>query len=107
MAIAHNAKGFDSQFMLNRAIQMKWKPELILNEFKIISMKFEHIIFIDSASYLPIPLRKLQETFGLSVTKSWYPYFFNKKTNLFYVGPFPDIAYFGANEMSLSERRIS
>jgi hypothetical protein len=31
VAIAHNAKAFDSQFILNRAIQMKWKPELILN----------------------------------------------------------------------------
>jgi hypothetical protein len=29
VAIAHNAKAFDSQFILNRAIQMKWKPELI------------------------------------------------------------------------------
>jgi len=31
MAIAHNAKAFDSQFILNRAIKMKWKIELILN----------------------------------------------------------------------------
>jgi len=43
VAIAHNAKGFDSQFILNRAILMKWKPEPILNGLKIISMKFEHI----------------------------------------------------------------
>jgi hypothetical protein len=31
VAIAHNAKAFDSQFILNRDIQMKWKPEQILN----------------------------------------------------------------------------
>ena len=43
---------------------MKWKPELILNGLKIICMKFEHMIFIDSASYLPMPLRKLPEALG-------------------------------------------
>jgi len=39
VAIAHNAKAFDSQFILNRAIQMKWKPELILDGLKIVGMK--------------------------------------------------------------------
>ena len=68
-------------------------------------MKFEHMIFIDSASYLPMPLRNLPEAFGLSVAKSWYPHFFNTKANLDYVGPFPDVTYFGADEMSQSERR--
>jgi hypothetical protein len=29
VAIAHNAKAFDCHFILNRAILMKWKPELI------------------------------------------------------------------------------
>jgi DNA polymerase III alpha subunit (gram-positive type) len=28
VAIAHNAKAFDSQFILKRAILMKWNPEL-------------------------------------------------------------------------------
>ena len=65
-------------------------------------MKIEHMLFIDSVSYLPMPLRKLPEAFGISVTKSWYPHYFNTKANLDYVGPFP---YFGADEMSLSERR--
>jgi len=35
VAIAHNAKAFDSQIILNRAIQMKWKPELILKGLKL------------------------------------------------------------------------
>jgi len=57
VAIAHNAKGFDSQFILNRAMLMKWKPELILNGLNIICMTFEYMVFIDSASYLPMTLR--------------------------------------------------
>jgi len=34
VATAQNARAFDSQFILNRAILMKWKPELILNGLK-------------------------------------------------------------------------
>jgi len=67
-------------------------------------MKLEHLLFIDSASYLPMPLRKLPEAFGHSVTKSWYPHYFNKKVHLEYLGPFPDISFFGAKEISQPAR---
>ena len=69
---------------------MKWKPELFLNGLKIVSKEIKHMLFIDSASYLPRPLRKLPEAFGLSVTKSRYPHYFNSKANLDDVGTFPD-----------------
>jgi G:T-mismatch repair DNA endonuclease (very short patch repair protein) len=52
-----------------------------------------------------MPLRKLSEAFGLSVSKSWFPHYFNTKANLDYVGPMPDIKYFGADEMSEGERK--
>ena len=105
MAIAHNAKAFDSQFILNRAIQMKWKPELILNGLKIVCMKIEHMLFIDSVTYLPTPLRKVPEAFGFHTNKSWYFHYFNKNTHMEYVGPISDVSYFGVDEMSVSERR--
>ena len=34
VALAHNTRALDSQFILNRAIQMKWKSELILKGLK-------------------------------------------------------------------------
>jgi hypothetical protein len=49
IAIALNVKAFDSQFILNRAVLLKWKPELILNGLKIVCMKIEHMTFLDSA----------------------------------------------------------
>jgi hypothetical protein len=52
-----------------------------------------------------MPLRKLPEAFGLSVSKSWFLHYFNTKANLDYVGPMPDIKYFGADEMSEGERK--
>ena len=73
VAIAHNAKAFDAQFILDRAILLKWTPELILNRLKIVSMKIHHIQFLDSITYMPMPLRKLPETFGLQASKSWFP----------------------------------
>jgi hypothetical protein len=104
VAIAHNAKAYDLHFILNRAILLKWQPELIMNGQKIMSMRLEHLHFLDSISYLPMPLRKLLQAFGLSATKSWYPHFFNTKENMDYVGPIPDISYYGADAMSDAER---
>ena len=45
-------------------------------------MKIEQMLFIDSVSYLPMALRKLNEAFGISETISWYPQYFNKKYEL-------------------------
>ena len=103
IGIAHNAKSFDGQFTLQRAILLKWRTELNLSGLKIICMRMEHLLFIDSISYLPMPLHKLPEAFGLSVRISWYPHYFNTKTNLNYVGPMPDVSQYGVDEMSMSE----
>jgi len=105
VAIAHNAKAFDLHFILNRAIMLKWKPELIMNGLKIMCMKVEHLVFIYSVSFLPCALRKLPEAFGLTTSKSWYPHYSNTGENLKYVGPIPDISYYGANEMREEERK--
>jgi hypothetical protein len=105
VAIVHNAKAFDSQFLLKRAILFKWNPQIILSGLKIISMKIQHLHFLDSISYLTMPLRKLSKAFGLSSKKSWFPHYFNTKANLDYVGPILDMGYFGADEMRKGERR--
>jgi hypothetical protein len=105
VVIAHKAKDFDLQFILNRTILLKWRPELIMNGMTILSMKMEHLTFLDSVSFIPCPLRKLPEAFGLSSSKSWYPHYFNTEENLDYVGSMPDVSYYGLDEMSDSERK--
>jgi len=72
VAIPHNAKSFDLHFILNRAVLLKWQPELIINGMKIKCMKMEHLFCLDSVSFLPFALRKLPDAFGLTATKSWY-----------------------------------
>jgi hypothetical protein len=76
-----------------------------MNGMKIMSMKFEHMTFLDSIRFLPLPLRKLPEAFGLTSSKSWFPHLFNTQAHLEYVGSIPDISYYGADEMSETERR--
>ena len=46
VAIAHNARGYDAQFILQRAIILKWKLEFTLNGAKIMCMRMEHLVFI-------------------------------------------------------------
>jgi hypothetical protein len=105
LAIVHNAKAFDSEFILKISILLKWNTKLILSCLKIVSMKMQHINFLGSISYLSMPLLKLLEVFGLSSQKSYLSHYFNTKTNLNYVGPIPDIKYFGADKMDEGKRK--
>ena len=105
VAIAHNARGFDKKFILQRTSLLKWRPEFNLSVLKIICTKMEHLLLIDSISYLPMPLRKLPEASGLSVRKSWYTHYFNTLANLNYVGLIRDVSQYGVAEMRASERR--
>lgn len=67
----------------------------------------ELLTFFDNGSFLPCALHKLTEAFGLTDSKSWYLCYFNKKENLDYGGPIPDIPYYGVNETNVSERNDS
>ena len=92
-------------FILNRTNHLKWKPELMMNGLKIMCMKMDHLVFLDSLSSLTCALRNLPEAFGLSTSKSWDTHYFNTEENLDYVGPIPDISYYGANENREEEKR--
>ena len=72
VTIAHNAKAFDVHFIFNRAKLLKCKPYLIMNGLNIVCMKMEQILFLDSVSFLPCPLRKLPASFRLMADKSFY-----------------------------------
>ena len=105
IAIAHNTRGFEAQFIRDRAILKKWTPKLILKGQKIICITIHHVTILDSISFLPMALRKLPEAFGLSATKSWYHHLFNTRANLNYVGSIPDMTQYGVAEMCESERK--
>ena len=107
VAITHNAKAFDSQFIIKGAILLKWNLQIILSELKIISMRMQHLHFLDSITYLPMLLRKSPKEFWLSPSKSWYPQYFNTNANLDYVDTIADIGYFAPDEMGREREGIS
>ncbi len=45
IVIAHNSKAFDLHYILNRAVFLKWSPELVMRGQKILKIKFEHEIY--------------------------------------------------------------
>ena len=88
-AIAHNAKAYDSYFLLNHLVSIGITPQVILNGGKIISLKTldPKIEVKDSLNFFQMSLSKLPKTFGLAeLKKGYFPHFFNKFQNAAYVG---------------------
>ena len=104
--IAHNAKGYDAQFIRNWCIENGMKPYCIYNGTKIMSIEVSSRSFIDSLNFVAAPLASFPKTFGLTeLKKGYFPHYFNKKHNQNYVGPIPSKKHFGYDRMSSSGRK--
>ena len=106
--IAHNAKSFDAQFILRYCVQNGIKPFCIYNGTKIMYMQIEDykIRFIDSINFIQSRLADFPKTFGLSeMKKGYFPHYFNTPKNQDYVGPIPDINYYGSDQMMHDDRK--
>ena len=80
----------------------------ILNGAKIMSMELTEaeIKFRDSLNFLPMPLKALPKTFGLTeLKKSYFPHFFNWKENQNYVGPPPPVGNYDPDGMTAKQRQ--
>ena len=104
VAIAHNAKSFDSQFLLNHTIKRKLTPNILFNGTKIICMRVQHFLFMDSLNFLPMALRNFPKAFGLHAQRGFYPHYFNTMAKLTYVGEYPEVSYYGVDTMKGQER---
>jgi G:T-mismatch repair DNA endonuclease (very short patch repair protein) len=105
-AIAHNSSGYDAQFIAQHCFKHGEKPQkMIVNGTKITYMTVRNIRFVDSYLFLPMPLSKFPEAFGLSsVKKGDFPHFFNRKANWNYIGPIPPFDSYGADSKSPKEK---
>ena len=66
------------------------------------------IKFRDSLNFLPMPLKALAKTFGLTeLKKGYFPHFFNRKENQCYVGPLTPIENYDPDAMNTKEREES
>ena len=99
-AIAHNAKSFDSIFILGWLLQNRPTADLsiIRNGQKIMQLLVRdyNIRIIDSINWFGMGLDKLAKTFGLDTSefsKGTFPHLFNRTENWQYEGSIPDLKY--------------
>lgn len=107
--IAHNLQGFDGQFILGWLLEQGLKPTVIPNGSKFLSIKVKalNISFIDSFSFLPMPLSRLPESFGIKeLCKGYFPHLFNRPENQNYCGPIPDSKFYAPESMSEENRNF-
>lgn len=71
----------------------------------VITIKCLGIRVIDSFNFLPMPLSRMPQCFGIAeLAKGFFPHHFNTFENQAYVGPLPDIKYYTPEMMSSSVR---
>ena len=64
------------------------------------------IKFRDSLNFLPVPLKALPKTFGLTdLKKGCFPHFFNRKENQNYIGLLPPLEDYDPDSMNTKERQ--
>jgi hypothetical protein len=104
--LAHNSKSFDCFPILECLINRhSIRPDKIMyNGSKIMYMHISK--FLDSLNFLPMKVAKIPDAFGLEeLRKGYFPHLFNTRENQTYVGPYPDLHYYGYDYMTTSERK--
>ena len=107
--VAHNAKGYDAQFIKAWCAQQRVAFDYVPNGHKIMELRLPalKIRIIDSANFVPVPLSRFPAMFGLpAMRKGVYPYEFNQQQYWTYCGPLPALAWFlpGGRRASLPYR---
>lgn len=105
VAIAHNGKGYDFQFIRSWCTRNHREIDVISNGLKIMKMVdlTSGIVFLDSLNFLPMPLAAFTKTFGLGesvdghvLKKGYFPHFANTPLNVAtWIGDVPAKKYFG------------
>ena len=107
--IVHNASGFDDYILLEYMVKNQIAPELTIRGSKVILM-YDRVYkqrWIDSFSFLPMRLSKIPAALGFEdMMKGYFPHKFNMVGNKKYVGPYPELYYYGYDSMIDSEKTI-
>ena len=99
--VFHNFKGFDSVFIVNELYrQQREVVEQLTVGAKVLSFRSGALKFIDSLSFLPMPLASFTSTFNLTeMKKGFFPHLFNTPDNQNYEGRIPDIEFYDPDGM--------
>ena len=99
--VFHNLKGFDSVFLLNELYkQQRDVTQQLTVGAKVLSFRSGPLKFIDSLSFLPMPLASFSSTFNLTeMKKGFFPHLFNIPAHQNYEGRIPDIEFYDPDSM--------
>ena len=106
-AIAHNSSSYDGVFLLNYLVnETHSQVSTLYRGTKILSLTVPEydIQIIDSLCFFPFSLKNLGKSFGLSIEKGDFPHKFNRFENFNYVGKYPDVSFYGIDEMKEKDR---
>ena len=106
LVVFHNLKGFDGMFILHELYQQQREvADQLTVGAKVLSFKSGPLKFIDSLSFLPMPLASFPSTFNLTeLKKGFFPHLFNTPDNQQYVGRIPDLEFYDPDGMMAKKK---
>ncbi|EFP13206.1 hypothetical protein CRE_08476 [Caenorhabditis remanei] len=104
--IAHNASGYDGQFILKSFISRnKARPAVIMAGTKVISLKYKGVKLIDSLKYLTMSLAAVGKAFRIPTENGDFPVKFIKREKFDYVGDIPEDKFYNLEHKSITVRQ--
>ena len=105
--IAHNFGEYDSYFVLKGLTDEGICPVIIPRGGRILSLSLpgREIKFLDSYLFVPLPLRKLPDCFGIPTQKKGgFPHLMKRPEFQDYNGSMPPMHLWNPKQMSLKQR---
>ncbi|EFO90338.1 hypothetical protein CRE_29165 [Caenorhabditis remanei] len=104
--VAHNASGFDGQFILEALIASnKAAPTVCLDGTKLVYLEYNGVRLVDSLKYLTMSLSMVGKTFKVDSLKGDFPVHFIRKENFQYNGPIPENKYYALENKTAEHRK--
>ena len=105
--MAYNGSGYDNKFILKWCLEHGLEPSSIIEQgtgITYLRYKKFNIRFIDPCKHMNARLKDLPKMLGLGdLKKGDFPHMFNTPENQNYIGPIPDIKYYGVENKSVKE----
>ncbi|KAF1750693.1 hypothetical protein GCK72_017245 [Caenorhabditis remanei] len=106
VVVAHNASGYDAQFILEQMISSnKATPKLILEGTKLIFMEHNGVRLLDSMKFLTMSLAAMGKAFEIDSVKEDFPVLFIKPDHYDYDADIPDEKWYDLNNKTSSVKK--
>ncbi|EFP11464.1 hypothetical protein CRE_20105 [Caenorhabditis remanei] len=106
VVVAHNASGYDAQFILENIIASNTaKPKLILEGTKLVFLEYNDVRLLDSMKFLTMSLASLGKSFEVDSVKGDFPVLFIKPEHYDYNGSIPQDKWYNLENKNSSVKK--